>query len=951
LEPLEDRRLLNAGALDPLFGVDGMQNFDLGFGDRPQQVSATATAVDANGNILVAGYATSGSNTYGLVARFGPDGNLDTTFNSNSTPGYLELLQNTELTGIAIQPNGQIVVAGTYFGQSTNSIFVARLNSDGSSDVDFGFFGLVVYSDTTNGGSLEGGSASLAGTPLALENSGEIVVAGHDFFGGNTYFALVRLFYDGSTDNFFTFSNAGPGTEQAGMVLTAFPDGSGGSGAEALSVTIAPDGTIATAGFATLLISGNFQQSWAVALYNDDGTPDADFNAVGRRTDYFGTLGEAATGIAFQPDGNIVVSGYSGGVWDILRYQPDGTLDASFGNGGVVTTSFPNGSVQDVATALALQPDGKIVVAGYSYDGAQDGNFNFALGRYNPDGSLDTTFSFDGLVTTDLFGAEQNDLGTALALQPDGRIVVVGDSQDQFGNNIIGLARYNGDSGQLQLSAPTVSMVESAGSVTLTVTRTGGATGSVTVDYATSDGTATANADYTPVSGTLIFNVGQTSQTIVIPILDDGTLEGGSENLYVTLSNPTGGAVLGDQTYQEVVINDADTASVNPTEGQAFSGVVARFKGSNPNVAAGDYSATINWGDNTTTPGIITSDPNGGFDISGTHLYTEEGEYAASITVTGAEKLSVNSLINVADAPLTATPINLVVVGSKNFSGPVATFTDSDPNGTLNDYSATITWDDGTTSTGTISGNGTYTVSGSHTFGLFKGVHHITVAISDAGGATTIATDSVVDPTPNELYVSHLYQQLLQRQPDAGGLAYWSNLLDHGVSRIQVALDIEQSQEYRQDEVQALYAHYLNRAADPAGLAVFTNLLAHGSTIEKVAAQIVGSAEYYQTHGDTIAGFLSALYHEALGRNIDPSGQAYFASQLAAGVSRQDIASAIFGSLEYCQDVVRSYYQALLGRSAGTTGLAIFAGALATGTRDEQVLADILASDEFFAKL
>jgi hypothetical protein len=291
------------------------------------------------------------------------------------------------------------------------------------------------------------------------------------------------------------------------------------------------------------------------------------------------------------------------------------------------------------------------------------------------------------------------------------------------------------------------------------------------------------------------------------------------------------------------------------------------------------------------------------------------------------------------------------VHGNLNFSGTVATFTDSNPGATASDFSAVIVWDDNSASAGTVGGTGPFTVSGTHTFLAFKNLHIMSVTIFDQGGSTATVTDDVTDPTANEVFVMQVYQNLLHRPADAAGLAFWSGLLDHGASRTQAVLGIEQSLEYRQDEVQALYAHYLHRHADPAGLAVFANFLAHGGTLEQVAADLVGSGEYYQTRaGGTNAGFLEALYRDALGRNIDPSGQSLFGRELSSGANRRDIASAVFASGEYRQDLVQGYYHSILGRSAGHGGLALFTDALAGSTRDEAVMADIFASEEFFAK-
>jgi uncharacterized delta-60 repeat protein len=924
--------------LDHAFGTDGMTHIDVG----PDQLFATAVALQADGKIVFAGRVVSGTTPALVVGRLNPDGTLD---NSLTLERFGEFSQFSG-SAVAIDALGNIVVAGTDpIGNGSNQIFVVRLTPGGVRDFTFGTFGDVTYADTQDKGSLQGNA-------LVIQKDGKIVVAGSDAFGGNTYFALVRLNTDGSVDNSFTFSNAGLLTGQSGLVLTNFP----GTGTDiANSLAVEPDGTLVAAGEASASAASS---AFAVAAYNPDGTPDADFNAVGRATTNFNGI-DLASGVAVQSDGSIVAAGTAARFlglpqFAVARFLPDGTLDPNFGSGGKVTTTFPNTVGGDQASSVALQSDGKILVAGTSSDSPQNGGQNFALARYNPDGTLDQTFSFDGLVNTDLFGGERNDSATALALQPDGKIVVVGDSVDLFGDPIIGVARYNGDSGQLQLSAPSVSVLESADSATLTVTRTAGATGTVTVDYTTSDGTATAASDYTKTSNTLTFQDGQTSQTITIPILDDMTLEGGSETFKVTLSNPTGGATLDGLTLATVTIKDPDMVvfPVTATEGQSFNGIVATFKGSNPSVGAGDYSASVAWGDNTTSAGTITPDPNGGFDVTGTHTYAEEGNYPVTISVGGADSISLNSQAQVADASLTATPIKLVVTGHKNFSGPVATFTDADPGGTASDYTATITWDDGTTSAGSVGGTGPFTVSGTHLFGAFSGTHHITIAIKDAGGSSISVTGDVKDPTPNELFVMQLYQDLLERDADPSGLATWSGLLEQGTTRSQVVLDIEESLEYRQDQVQALYAHYLYRQADAAGLSAFTQFLANGGTVEQAAAALIGSAEYYQNRGGgTASGFLDALYHDGLNRAIDPTGQAALSQALANGADRAQIAEVVFSSAEYRQDLVQTEYLAWLHRPVDNSGLAAFTSALANGMRDEVFVADLLGSDEFLARV
>jgi hypothetical protein len=322
----------------------------------------------------------------------------------------------------------------------------------------------------------------------------------------------------------------------------------------------------------------------------------------------------------------------------------------------------------------------------------------------------------------------------------------------------------------------------------------------------------------------------------------------------------------------------------------------------------------------------------------------------------GGASATVNSTANVADAPLTATGVaRFAVIGGQQFTHLMATFTDADPAGTVNDYSASIAWGDGTTSAGTIGTSASgFTVTGSHTYPAGTGANFVPiVTVRDSGGSMTTAVDSIHDPTRNQLFVLQLYQDLLERAADAAGLASWSGQLDSGaMTRTQVAGAIASSMEYRSDEVQALYQHYLCRAADPAGLAGFVSLLDSGGSVEQVAAMIVGSPEYYQVRGgSTTAGFLTALYQDALNRLPDASGEAGFALALAQGANRGQVAAAVFTSAEYRQDLVQADYLTWLNRPADPSGLNGFMAGLAGGLRDETLAAEILGSDEFFSKM
>lgn len=190
--------------------------------------------------------------------------------------------------------------------------------------------------------------------------------------------------------------------------------------------------------------SGNTsaQQSITVTVRGVPGALDTSFAAGGKQITPVGISDEYAHAMAIQPDGRIVVGGYANGAstdFALVRHLRDGGLDPSFGNGGKLTTDIAGGS--DVANALALQADGKILLAGSTEVPAK--GKSFALVRYNADGSLDAGFGSGGKVVTS-FGSP-SDEAFAMVVQPDGKIVVGGHTSG-FGRGVdFALARYDSD--------------------------------------------------------------------------------------------------------------------------------------------------------------------------------------------------------------------------------------------------------------------------------------------------------------------------------------------------------------------------------------------------------------------------------------------------------------------------------------------------------------------------
>ncbi len=199
----------------------------------------------------------------------------------------------------------------------------------------------------------------------------------------------------------------------------------------AFGVAIQSDGKIVAAGRAPGS-GGRF----ALARYNTDGTRDATFSGDGKLTTNFTTGDDGATGVAIQSDGKIVAGGWaagSGGRFALVRYNTDGTRDATFSGDGKLTTNFT--SRDDFANGLAIQSDGKIVLAGVANCCS---NAAFALVRYNTDGTRDATFSGDGKLTTNF--TTGIDVAFGVAIQADGKIVAAGRAPGSGGR--FALARY-----------------------------------------------------------------------------------------------------------------------------------------------------------------------------------------------------------------------------------------------------------------------------------------------------------------------------------------------------------------------------------------------------------------------------------------------------------------------------------------------------------------------------
>lgn len=220
-----------------------------------------------------------------------------------------------------------------------------------------------------------------------------------------------------------------------GKVTTDF-----GGNETAWGVAVQPDGKAVVAG--TRFDMGP-SDDFVLARYTANGVLDTTFDGDGKVTTDFGGRSDGADDVAIQPDGKIVAvgSGFPAqvrpGDFALARYNRDGALDATFGDGGKVLTTFEPSSI-DGANAVLIQPDGKILAAGRTRSGLRNA---FALARYLPNGSLDASFDGDGLVVTRI--SPGDDIVFDLAVQPNGKLIAVGWSSP--GGFDIAMARYNPD--------------------------------------------------------------------------------------------------------------------------------------------------------------------------------------------------------------------------------------------------------------------------------------------------------------------------------------------------------------------------------------------------------------------------------------------------------------------------------------------------------------------------
>lgn len=372
---------------------------------------ARSVLVQPDGSIIVVGYVV-GSSVDIAVTRLNPDGSVDPTFNGGLGVAVLPLGNGTEeAVSVVRQPDGKLLLGG-YSGSGDYDFIVVRLNADGSPDTAFG---------TQSVATVAMGSDYDLGRSIALQPDGRILITGLAAGIGGFQAGVVRLNVDGSLDT--TFNGTGkllvPGSSPM---------------APHTGVAVQADGKVVMA----WTTWNGTDPDFAVMRFNADGSADTSFSGDGL-ADIVAPGAEALfAGLAVQQDGKILLAGSTQTGMEkhltVLRLNADGTLDTAFNGTGQVV--IPVGTGSSLVYAMALQPDGKILVAGGAVGSAVD----YAVVRLNTDGSLDTSFNQTGKVLVPV--RTGNDAAYALSVQPDGKILLLGDGP---GNTGMAVVRLNAD--------------------------------------------------------------------------------------------------------------------------------------------------------------------------------------------------------------------------------------------------------------------------------------------------------------------------------------------------------------------------------------------------------------------------------------------------------------------------------------------------------------------------
>jgi len=324
-----------------------------------------------------------------------------------------------------------------------------------------------------------------------------------------------------------------------------------------------------------------------------------------------------------------------------------------------------------------------------------------------------------------------------------------------------------------------------------------------------------------------------------------------------------------------------------------------------------------------------------------------------------------------------ATPVALTALPISGFEGaplnnvPVATFTAGDGSTPANQFTAVINWGDGTVNTGAVGEAGTtYIVAGSHTYQDENKFPVAVVIVENSAVQAASLTFANIQPllpdgtqgSVDQRFTYEMLQDLLQRPISMDEVNYWTFQYDKNgrdaLNLAQIIIEVTPPYEFRRDEVDNAYETYLHRPADAAGEAYFLNLVNLSQGVpsgpgvdRRTATALIASDEYFVNRGGgTNEGFIKALYEDVLKRDPEPGALAFYEQELAAGMTRVEVAGQVQSSIEAETRTINGIYERYLDRAADPAGLQAFLFNFSQNYGTETNTETLLTTPEYYNK-
>ncbi|MGH7137112.1 MAG: DUF4214 domain-containing protein, partial [Pirellulales bacterium] len=841
------------------FVTNGAATVTVSINDTPgtATASATSTANVADGNAFtpqpMTFVAQAGQSFSGVVALF-PDAN--SLVRAGEFTATIDWGDSNTTAGSLSAANGTLTVSGTHTyaasGISSAVGVTVTENAPGTVTSSVTSTAVVPKDDVTGTGGAISATATTASSQQVLAtftpntgNTADAFTATIDWGDGSSFTAgSVTTSGDGTFTVVGSHTYATPGAFTPDVIV--YESTAGGTSSPAAAIAAAANiasPVVLTA--ATITGTEYATSAYTVATFTDSSQPGLTADDFTATIDW----GDGTTATT----GNVTLSGGVYAVTGSHAFANDGTFSVKV----TVTETSPSTFSTSISSAASMADANTFTAATASVFATAGAAFSGPVAIFNDSATSAPASGFTAVIS---WGDSQNDVTAGSVTGGDGQFTVSGNhtyAQDGSFPVTVTIEENSGVSGAVEDEATTSAIVEPPAGFTATpttLTGTEGASVSGTVATFTDPGSTAAPTAFT---ATIDWGDGSSSTTAAIS---------GSSGNYTVTGNHTY-SDYGSFTVSVSILETANTASLfatstadiadantltatgdtfTATAGSTFSGAVATFSDVYTGALAGDFTATIDWGDGTSSSAATSiTGSNGTFTVTGTHVYSQAGTETPQITISDASPGTASATATASASVVTATTTS---TATATITGEV--FNDVNVNGALDSSETGLAGvtvflnvdgsgkADGTNPQATTDANGdfTLTTTATGTFAVMESItpsHGLTMTTPTAtltltAGQTisgadmgdvltgTVAPISVQTPPsansqPNTAYVDALYQLILGRAPDSGGLAFWQGQLINGASRGSVAADIWNSPEHRGLQVNQFYQEFLGR--------------------------------------------------------------------------------------------------------------------------------------------